>query len=622
MNKPLMLKPQTLPVHESPAQDSAVCSNQPFESRGELGKDGRERLPPRLGTSSAMAGASLLGACGGGGSNGAGPAANGPDTTGTGGQPAPASASDPNEAAARFLLQAQFSASDADIASVRALGYAGWLERQAAMPLGQTGWDWLNARGYGDVLNPNNYYDRAYPADYMVWKQLMAAPDTWRKRMALALSEYFVVSVSGLDFNWRSHAMAHYWDTLAAHALGNFRDLLEAVTLHVAMGYYLNTRGNKKENTQGRQPDENYAREVMQLFTIGLHQLNPDGTVKTDSAGKPTETYTASDVRNLARVFTGYDVDNRRNADTIILQDDGSARTVGNTAFARLQMVFNADDHSNLAVNFLGSNIPANTPGPAALKAALDTLFNHPNTGPFFCKQMIQRLVTSNPSPAYVARVAAVFANNGAGVRGDLRSVFAAVLLDVEARGSDGLVQPQFGKLREPMLRLAQWARTFGATSPSDQWKVFDTSYAPTLLGQSPLRAPSVFNFFRPGYVPPSSRLSAGAVAPEFQLVTESSVGGYLNFMTEVISTGIHATSDISAPYDAELALVLDASALVRRVNLLLCSGQLSSATQAIMVGALNATPLTQVSSARDKRHRVCSAVLMVMAAPEYLIQK
>ena len=561
--------------------------------------------------------AALLAACGGGGGGGA--SGSGAGALGISGASFPTPSS--NEDAARFLLQAQFSAGDADITSVRAMGYAPWLERQAAVPLGQTGWDWLNAKGYGDVLNTNNYYDNSYPGDYMAWNQLMAAPDAMRKRMALALSEFFVVSLSGLDFSWRSHAMAHYWDTLAAHAFGNCRDLLEAVTLNVAMGYFLNTKGNKKENASGRQPDENYAREVMQLFTIGLHQLNPDGTAKTDGAGKPIDTYTASDVSNLARVFTGYDVDRSQNVDAIIPQTGGGARTVGNTAFARLPMVFKASDHSNLAVNFLGATIAANTPGAAALKTALDTLFNHPNTAPFFCKQMIQRLVTSNPSPAYVARVAEVFANNGAGVRGDLLRVFAAILQDDEARGPAGLAQAEFGKLREPMLRLVQWVRTFGATSASGDWKVNDLSNSGTQLGQSPLRSPSVFNFFRPGYIPPSSNLTVGAVAPEFQLVTESSVGGYLNYMMGVINNGLNS-SDINAPYAAELALVLDATALVRRVNLLLCGGQLSAANEALIVTALNATPLTNASSAAAKRNRVCAAVLMVMASAEYLIQK
>ncbi len=347
-------------------------------------------------TEAALAAAALA-ACGGGGGGGSttggtsGGAGTGGGTAGTG---IKLSTSGYNfltpvtdEDAARFLLQAQFSANDADIAAVRSSGFAPWLEAQLARPNGPTGWDWLEAQGYGDVLNTNNYYDNSYPADYMIWNQLMTSPDTFRKRAALALSEYFVVSLTGLDFAWRSHAMAQYWDTLAAGAFGNYRDLLEAVTLNVAMGYYLNTKGNKKEDSSGRQPDENYSREVMQLFTIGLVQLNLDGTAKLDATGKKIDTYTASDVSNLARVFTGFDVDQSQNVNTVIPQTGGGNRTVGNPAFARPRMVQTASNHSNLAATFLGASIPANTPGAAALKTALDTLFNHPNAAPFFASR-------------------------------------------------------------------------------------------------------------------------------------------------------------------------------------------------------------------------------------------
>ncbi|RYF37105.1 MAG: DUF1800 family protein, partial [Comamonadaceae bacterium] len=254
-------------------------------------------------------------------------------------------------------------------------------------------------------------------------------------------------------------------------------------------------------------------------------------------------------------------------------------------------------------------------------RTALDTLFNHPNVGPFFGKQMIQRLVTSNPSPAYVARVSAAFNNNGSGVRGDLGAVFAAILLDDEARGPQGLTQPAWGKLREPMVRFAQWARTFGLVSLADTWKIGELSNPATQLGQSPLRSASVFNFFRPGYVPPSTALAASkSVAPEFQIVTESSVGGYLNYMQNAIRNGLG--SDLQPAYTAELALVTDAAALVARLNLLLCANQLSAATAATIVAALNATPITASSNDGARRNRVAAAVLMVMASAEYLVQK
>ena len=550
-------------------------------------------------------------------------------------EPVPVPVSVSANEAARFLLQAQFSASDAEIAAVRSKGFKVWLAEQFAAPTTQTGFSWLDARGYGQVESVFRYYDNTYPGDYMIWNQLMTSSDAVRKRCALALSEFFVVSLNSIDLSWRSHAIAAWWDLLVANAFGNYRQLLEAVTLNPAMGYYLNTKGNNKEDVaRNRAPDENYGREVMQLFSLGLYLLNQDGTEKRDGNGKPIETYTQSDITNIARVFTGWDIDQSQNVPVL---EPVQNRTIPSTYYTRLPMALTAANHSTLASTFLGATVPAGTSGAPALKIALDTLFNHPNVAPFFGKQMIQRLVTSNPSPAYVARVAAAFNNNGAGVRGDLKAVFAAVLLDDEARSANGLTQPGFGKLREPMVRLVQWVRTFGINSARGSWKIGNLSNPGTQLSQSPLRSPSVFNFFRPGYVPPSTALSASKTpAPEFQLVNESGVGAYLNYMQGVIRNGIYVNSpdqagngsnatngyDITASYSAELALVLDATALVARLNLLLCAGQLSSANQTLIINALNATALTSASTDSAKRDRIAAAVLLVMASSDYLIQK
>ncbi len=569
-----------------------------------------------------------LSACGGGGAAGSAPP---PSTT-----PPP---TPPTTAqAARFLLQAQFSASDAEIAAVQAQGYSGWLSAQFSLPSSQSGFDWLTEAGYAQV-DDYTFFDASYPADFMIWRQLITSADAVRRRLALALSEVLVVSTTGISVPWRSHAMAAYWDVLCANALGNYRQLLQDITLNPAMGFYLNTRGNQKEDNKGRQPDENYAREVMQLFSIGLYQLNLDGSEKTDATGARLESYTQSDITNLARVFTGYDLDTSQNTPTTYTPaNGGSARTIPSTSTVRLPMVQVASRHSTLAATFLGTTIAANTPAAAALQTALDTLFNHPNVGPFIGKQMIQRLVTSNPSAAYVARVAAAFNNNGSGVRGDLKAMFAAILLDDEARSTTGLTQASFGRLREPMLRFVQWTRSFGVRSARGTWKIFDQSNPATQIGQSPLRSPTVFNFFRPGYVPPGSALAAAhALAPEFQLVNESSVGGYLNAMQSVLRNGIYVNApesiaaisnsatngyDITASYATELTLVTDALALVNRLNLVLCAGQMSAATQTLIVDALNATTVTAASTDSVKLNRIAAAVLMVMASAEYLIQK
>ena len=257
------------------------------------------------------------------------------------------------------------------------------------------------------------------------------------------------------------------------------------------------------------------------------------------------------------------------------------------------------------------------------MKLALDALFNHPNVGPFFSKQMIQRLVTSNPSAGYVDRVAKIFNNNGSGVRGDLRAVFKAILLDDEATNAAGLTSPTFGKVREPVLRFTQWARNFGATSRSGNWIIANLSNPATSLGQSPLRAPSVFNFYRPGYVPANTAIATNAlVAPEFQIVTEVSVAGYINFMASAIGSVNGLNNDVKATYTRELAIVSDTAALLNRLSLLLSGNQLTDTTKATIKAALDATTVTDTSALADKERRVYLATLLVFASPDYLVQK
>ncbi|MDM0014068.1 DUF1800 family protein [Variovorax sp. J22P168] len=515
-----------------------------------------------------------------------------------------------DDEAARFLLQAQFSATEAEIAAVRAKGYLPWLGEQVDMAPTETGWNWLNAKPYGTANS-----------DHMIWNQLMSSPDGFRKRMALVFTEIFVVSRNDLGSSWPEHMMAQYWDMMVAGVTTNFRKLLEDVTLNPAMGFYLNTRDNQKENAQGRQPDENYGREVMQLMTIGLVKLNQDGTPMRGADGLPLDSYTQDDVTNIARVFTGYGL-NIASSEQGGFQVPNQTYSVETNAWTQRPMVLTENKHSTLEAKFLGTTVPAGTKGAPALKIALDALFNHPNVGPFIGKQLIQRLVTSNPSPAYVARVSAVFADNGAGVRGDMKSVFAAVLLDNEARSPAGLTDPEFGRLREPMLRLAQWARSFGVASAKGTWKVDDTSDPAGRLGQSPLRSPSVFNFFRPGYVPPSTALAAeGKSAPEFQLVNETSVGGYLNYLQSVLVNG-YDSKDVFPAYAVEKSLVNDPAALVRRLNLVLCANQLSAPTVSTITTAISTPAFTTTTTDAAKLNRIYAAVLLVMASSEYLIQK
>jgi len=502
--------------------------------------------------------------------------------------------------ASRFLAQAAFGGNDTDIAAVQSLGVAGWLQNQFALASDQTHWDWLMSHGYNnlaDIKTTNGI-------DATLWRKLMSSPDVLRQRTALALSEIFVVSLLGLPTQWKSFAIAAYVDMLSAYAFGNFRDLMQAVTLSPAMGAYLGTRGNEKEDpATGREADENYARELMQLFTIGLYLLNNDGSLQLDASGNPIPTYTQPMVTALAQVFTGWNFDGyEANAPD----------------YLQRPMTLNPQKHSTSAKSFLGVTIAAGTDGNTALKTALDTIFNHPNLPPFIGRQLIQRFVTSNPSPAYISRVATAFINGGegsaGGVRGDMKSVISAVLLDPEAQTASTAASA--GKLRESVIRLAQWARTFQAMSKSGNWAVGDTSNAATRLGQSPLRSPTVFNFFSPAFVPPNNVLGNPALlAPELQITNESTVIGYANFMEQVINGTL---ADLTPNYTTELNMASDPASLIERLNTLLAGGQLSDATLSTIQNAVGSISM----SGSGPANRVKAAILLTMCAPEYIVLK
>ena len=525
--------------------------------------------------------------------------------------------------ASRFLAQTTYGPTDATISQVRSSGYSQWLDQQMVAPPPPSHQTDVEARlaalrltNPAATLNPVDFY-------YSYWKQAITGPDQLRQRMKLALSEIFVVSLT--DTNVDTRGAASYYDMLGANAFGNFRTLLEQVTLHPMIGVYLTWLGNQKEDpVTGRNPDENYAREVMQLMTIGLFQLNPDGTVKTDGLGRPVPSYTTDDISGLAKVLTGYSYYSP-NPTTVTF----SGRNLSVDARVRSMIAYPAF-HSTSAKAFLGVGIAASgvSSPDADLKVALDTLFNHPNVGPFIGRQLIQRLVTSNPSPAYVGRVSAVFNNNGRGVRGDMSAVVRAVLLDTEARSAATAAGTNHGKVREPLVRYATWARAFGAASASGEWRIPSTS-ANTSLGQSALTAPSVFNFFRPGYSPPNTRVgSAGLVAPEFQIVDEITVAGYLNTLQTTIDVGagvsVGGVRDVRSAYAAEVAVAGDVSALTERVNLLLLNGTMSSALRSRILEAVSGVtvPATgaQATITAALTNRAKLAIFMTMASPEYLV--
>lgn len=548
-----------------------------------------------------VAAAALLAACDSGGGTGPGTVTvAGPNPTPT---PTPTPSPTPTVAAltprgaSRFLAQATMGATRTSIDAVMNTGIAGWIEAQFAIPR-QTGhWDWMVANGAteSNKVNVQSQYDAS------IWRQVIAGPDALRQRVTVALLDYLVVGMNALTIDWRALSMAAYTDILADNAFGNYRDLLGAIARNATMGVFLTFVNNKKANpSTGSLPDENFARELMQLFTLGVSQLEQDGTVRM-SNGQALETYTLDDVAQLARVFTG-------------LQFASSDRTTPDRM--RVPLVMNDTLNETGSATFLGSTVSGG--GMAAIDAALDIIFRHPNIAPFVSKQLIQRMVTSNPSPAYVGRVAAAFANNGSGVRGDMKAIIRAVLLDPEARDeAAALASPTAGRLREPVLRLTNWARAFGVTSPSDTWGIGDTTSTTTRLGQGIGRASSVFGFVRPGFSPPGTPMvQAGLTAPEFLMSSEQTNIAYINYMQSLVGGG---TGDTKADYAPMMALASDSAKLVDEVNLILAAGQLRASTIASIRTAVDSIPLTANNATLN---RTGVAILLTLASPDYLVLK
>ena len=539
-----------------------------------------------------------LAACGGG--SGESPSAATPSAA-VPPPPAPAAPPPPpptSTQAGRFLAQATMGTAAADITAVTAQGYDGWLGAQFDKPRAATFFDWLKTNGYFDPSI--KYRDTGF--DPMVWSSLISGEDQLRQRVGVALLSMLVTSVETMPPDYPAFAMASYMDLLWDNAFGNYRTVLEKISTSPIMGFYLTFLNNKKANGKGAIPDENYAREIMQLFSIGLYQLNIDGTLKL-SNGKPIETYGLEDVGGLARVFTGWVYD----------RPDPSIPE----PYLR-PMIQNPASHELGAKTFLGTTIPAGTEGVASLKLALDAIFAHPNVAPFVSKQLIQHLVTSNPSPAYVKRIATIFENNGSGVRGDLRAVVRAILLDTEARNDAAAASStSFGKLREPVMRFTGWARAFGATSPSNAWPIGPTTNVSEKLAQGIGRSPSVFNFFRPGYKPPNSEIgNQNFVAPEFQITSEITIIAYINFMQVTMRDGF---GDFKGNFAEYLAKATDSQALLDLINLRVAANQVSAATIAQIKTAVDSIA---TATPADLQNRVNVATLLIMASPEYLVLK
>jgi uncharacterized protein (DUF1800 family) len=545
----------------------------------------------------------------------------------------PASTTSANQAAqyaaSRFLQQASFGATPAQIDRVLALGAPAWINEQIAMPWAADYVPHVQKKyDLGADHRPNGSKYTAYWVAERFWAKAATGPDQLRQRVAFALHQMLMVSFTDSNQWFQSRAYAGYLDTLNKHAFGNYRTLLEEISLSPSMGIYLSHLRNKKEDpATGRLPDENFAREVMQLFTIGLHELNLDGSPKLDAAGKPIETYTNADVMALAKVFTGYSwgfPDNQLTQDNFLWGNPDFS--VGNGQGIDQQRMKSYPGQGSSAEKRLFQGKPqavtiaAGASAAENLRIALDALFRHPNVGPFVGRQLIQRLVTSEPSPAYVARVAAVFNNNGSNVRGDMAAVVRAVLLDSEARNA--APPAGFGKLREPVLRITQWMRGFGATSVTGAYMMageLDT------MSERALYAPSVFGYYRPGYVPPNTGFSArGATSPEFQIVNESTTANWVNKAEALSGNGLGwtgTTNDVSSNYStlAGLSATGNLAGMLDHLNLLMFAGRMSATLRQSILDAIGGVGGSD-SASHGYRARV--AVFIALASPEFITQR
>ena len=511
--------------------------------------------------------------------------------------PLPTTLPTANEAA-RFLTQATFGATAADIALVQRDGYAAWIDAQFAMPAN------FHSAVIDNVLSSGQPINRDTTQEAF-WKTAVTAPDQLRQRVGLAFSELMVISDQDGGIGNQPYALSGYADTLLRHSFGNFRDLLEAVTLSPAMGLYLDMLENDKANpVTGTVPNENYGREVMQLFTIGLVKLNPDGSIVLDGNAKPIPTYGQSEVIGFSTVFTGWN----------FAQDGLNWDYVQENWRQPMKLV--PAHHDPASKRLLdGLVLPIGQTGEQDLKDAHDALFNHQNCGPFIARSLIQRLVTSNPSPGYIYRVAKKFANNGSGVRGDMKAVLKAILLDYEARSATSIANPNFGKQREPMLRVATVYRAFNARAYNNRFQFSTYNLSPD-FGQAFLDAPSVFNFFSPFFSLSGELATAGLMSPEYQITTDTTAISSSNNIRDRISavrTSMYPSS-IGLDLSAQVALASNPAALVDSLNTLMLAGQMSAGLRAQLINAVTAqsSPL----------QRAQTAVQLLATSPEFCVQK
>jgi uncharacterized protein (DUF1800 family) len=528
---------------------------------------------------------------------------------------APLSSADMQADAVRLLRQAAFGPSESEVARVTSMGAAAWIDAQLSMPgTAYPDYPWVPATRAASCVNdttqpvtPSSYCARdnysLFPLQLQFFRNAVSQPDQLRARVAFALSQVFVTS--GVA-NARNYAMGEYQQLLADHALGNYYDLLLAVTLSPNMGDYLDmANNNKADATTGTQPNENYGREILQLFSVGTEMLNPDGTRILDASGNAVPTYDQDVIEGFSHVFTGW-----------------TYAPVAGTA-----------SHNNNPKNYLGAMIPvsanhdfsgkpllsgvwaaANLDVQQDLVFAHQNIVNHPNVGPFLGKQLIQKLVTSDPTPGYVARVTGVWNDDGTGQRGNLKAVVRAILLDPEARGARK-IDPDYGKLVEPAVYLASAVRAANGQTDGGYLRTQSSN-----LAQNVFYAPSVFNFYSPAYQVPGT----GLTGPEFQLFTSATAIARANVMNALFfgvngigaDPTVYGSTGTQVDLSAYAAVAGDAGALADRANAYLMNGTMPAAMRGAIVTAVNAVPSS------DPTTRARTALYLVFSSAQYQVQR
>ncbi|MGA8034918.1 MAG: DUF1800 family protein [Candidatus Acidiferrales bacterium] len=496
----------------------------------------------------------------------------------------------PANVASRFLQQTTFGPTEALIAQVQSVGLQGFLTSQFGLPVTPYPQPASSETGTGAVQQ------RFYMMN-------IGAQDQLRQRVAFALSQIFVV---GSDKIGDPNGETQWVQLLEKDAFTNYRQVMYDVTTSPAMGDWLDMVNNGKPQTGEDHANENFARENMQLFTIGTSMLNPDGSMQLDGSGNPIPTYSQAQVQEFALAYTGW---------TYPVTPGNTAHTY-NPQYWIGPMVAVDSNHDMTAKQLLtypgvanGGLLPAGQGAVADLNGALDNIFNHPNIGPFVCRELIQHLVTSNPSPAYIQRVAAVFDNNGQSVRGDMKSVITAILMDPEARRGDdsSTAVATDGHLQEPILYMVGLLRAFGATTSASS-----LGYQGSTMGQNALDSPSVFNFYSPNYVIPQST----SYGPEFQILTTSTALYRVNWTNSLVFNQI--SSDTTVDYSSWAAQASNPSALVDSLNTLMLHGTMSADMKTSILTAMQAVP----AGSNQQLQEAETAIYLIATSSQYQIQR